>query len=330
MVFPILQESGVDLPPSSPLVPTLESPVTGSHTELHGQEELALKHIMQFLQNELERWSQTHNENRREIIEDLQRCQLKGKRVEREWNRATDSHILLSRRVERMRADNEMLRDVVTQLQSISADGPSAHTTASLTTIKEKLWEGILKIPPEKKRHITLIKKLTQTKFNADNEKHRALFDKFFQLHHIAPNSELHIPFELGTAGILGLQNLVYLTERYPTFARAWSSDNLIRFVQSGLQLTILLTHILGLQDSDPNRAVILPHETLLKSFLRLLDHNKAFEELYCISFGLYEKALRAGSTYPLQQVEHDIMELLHSQPPNLAQLYHRAQLDLK
>jgi len=332
MIFPTLQPQthAPELALPSPLIPSNNESAVETATKLDGQEARVQEQIMWFLKNELDRWTQRHLENRREIVDDLQRSQMKGKKVEREWNRATDTHTLLSRRVERMRADNELLREVVAQLQNISAEGPSAHTTASLTTIKDKLWEGILKIPPEKKRHITLIKKLTQTRFNSENDKHCALFDKFFQLHGIAPESEHHAHFELGTAGILGLQNLVYLTERYPVLATTWASENFPRFVQSGLKLTLLLTHILGLQDSDPNRAVILPHETLLKSFLRLLDHNKAFEELYCISYGLYMKAVRSASPNPLEQVEHEVIELLRNQPLNLSDLYHRAQLDLK
>jgi len=227
-----------------------------------------------------------------------------------------------------MRDENETLRETITQLQNIFSDGPSASAAASLATIKDKLWEGSLKISPDKKRHINLIRKLTQTKFNPANEKHRALFAKFLQLHSSQPietisEAEWNL-FELGTAGILGLQNLVYFSERYPTLARQMSARHLGEFSQTGVSLTRLLMGILGLQHKEQN--AMLPHSTITKTFVRLLDHPKAFEELYCVCFRLYDQAVTSGVAEPLKTVERQISDLLLASPESLQQLIARAE----
>ena len=136
-------------------------------------------------------------------------------------------------------------------------------TITALNSIREKLWDGSLQIDPEKKRHINLLKKLTLTAFNRTNEKHAALLQKFLQLHQSYkaempieeqwrllgfPNSDGN---ELDTTGILGLQNLVYFSERNNQLARAMNSQTSFHFPSVGISITALLITILNLCSND-------------------------------------------------------------------------------
>lgn len=108
------------------------------------------------------------------------------------------------------------------------------------------------------------MKKLTLTRFNPSNEKHAALLQKFLQLHNNFrqdtrideqwqslgfPNTSCGI--ELDTTGILGLQNLVYFSERNNPLARKMNSAESYHFPSVGISVTALLITILNLCASD-------------------------------------------------------------------------------
>ena len=117
---------------------------------------------------------------------------------------------------------------------------------ASLNTIKEKLWEGTLQINQQKTQHINLLKRLTATRFNPGNEKHNALLQKFLQ-HHGITEDAMEAGFGESDSSILGLQNLVYFSERYNQLARKMNNNPDISFPRVGISITAMLTSVLHL-----------------------------------------------------------------------------------
>jgi len=294
--------------------------------------ESIIRNISEFVSSELRQWNESHQKQLGDLAKTQKQIDHQITKYDKELKRLDQRSFLLNKRIENIKVENQTLQETISQLENILKNVPDA--VQGLTHIKDKLWEGALQINPEKKRHIHLLKKLTLTRFNSSNEKHAALLQKYLQLHNnYSPDlsveeqwAQLGFPHDssnsLDTTGILGLQNLVYFSERNTTLARKMYSSKEYHFPSVGVSVSALLITILGLCSNESN----LPANEITKTFVRLMDHPKAFEELYCVCLRLYDKAVQAGDTDPLKTTETQIRALLVASPKDLQQLINNSE----
>jgi len=262
---------------------------------------------------------------------DDQQVQIKQTRNQaREVRRLRERNELLNKQLVALHGENTNLRETIAELEEkITREQNSPEVKAILEEIKEKLWGSSLRISPEKKKRISLLKRLSQTRFKASNEKHCALLMRLWQLHSSSSEPqwtmlgfETEDPgSELGKTGILGLQNLVYFSERYNSLAKLGGRTSPYKWALAGISITALLTSLLHLHGDKGFFSDLAPNG-LFKTFIQLMDHPKAFEELYCVCFMIYDHLIKSDPNADAKELtKQKLKEILLTDPHDLQEL---------
>jgi len=290
----------------------------------------ATERIISFIEQQLDQLQQIHKRELAKMI-DEQQAQVKQTRNQaREVRRLRERNELLNKQLVALHGENTNLRETIAELEEkITREQTSPEVKAILEEIKEKLWGSSLRISPEKKKRISLLKRLSQTRFKASNEKHCALLMRLWQLHSSLSEPqwtmlgfETEDPgSELGKTGILGLQNLVYFSERYNSLAKLGGRTSPYPWALAGISITALLTSLLHLH-GDKGFFTDLAPNGLFKTFIQLMDHPKAFEELYCVCFMIYDHIIKSDPNADAKELtKQKLKEILLTDPHDLQEL---------
>uniref|UniRef100_A0A383WJC3 ELMO domain-containing protein n=1 Tax=Tetradesmus obliquus TaxID=3088 RepID=A0A383WJC3_TETOB len=136
-------------------------------------------------------------------------------------------------------------------------------------------------------------------------------------------------------AGLFGLDNLLYLGTRHPVLfsqllhkTQGSRSDWEYPFAVAGLNLTFVLSELLGIAGSSPGK---LPTTAAGRAFCALLaESDTAFEEVYCAAFALLDRVwLARKASYMqfnavLKEVRAQLEAALQARPRNIQQLQQR------
>jgi len=293
--------------------------------------------IVDYIDEQLTVLQESYRTKITDLVSEREKLSVQWRKQKREIRKMNDRNDRLSKQLTLLHSENQNLRDSISQVESmISKGSTSEEVLGVLKDIKEKLWGEAMSIAPEKKKRIVLLKRLSQTRFNPSNQKHCLLLSKLWSLHSSTPLTEgeqwKQIGFEssnpgseLGKTGILGLQNLVYFSERYTSRAKKMASTDCYKWAQAGVSLTSLLSSLLHVQgegaESDAVSDVPL-NGIINQTFVNLMDHPKAFEELYCVCFMLFDKLVQTMNIEEAHNAtQQKLKELLLTDPKNLEEL---------
>jgi len=178
-----------------------------------------------------------------------------------------------------------------------------------------------------KLKRITVLRKLSETSFNGQNTKHGELVAKLVRntfgenIPHdplLALGFTSNLEKDLEKTGVLGLLNMVYISERYQSFLRKIIHRGVYPFAQAGLAITSLLATLLDLEGNKVSTEI----STV---FLNLMDtHPKTFEEMYCAGVRLYDNATKEPGVTPHQALHNTgqtLRSMLSKKPKTLADL---------
>lgn len=183
-------------------------------------------------------------------------------------------------------------------------------------------------------RRLGILKALSQTPFNGENEGHRHLLNKLWKRLH--PNDPEDADRDWGVLGfdnppeevyerehMLALHQLGYFAERCKSMLEKIIDDHekgkSFPLGEIGLKLTSSTLWLLD-DNSESN-------EELDKTFLMLMAHPKAFEEIYCIALRVSRRMWRMappGEQHVdriVSQTESNVLQLLQQRPSDLQEL---------
>lgn len=185
---------------------------------------------------------------------------------------------------------------------------------------------------PAKLKRIMVLRKLSETAFNAQNAKHAELLSKLTKntFGDNIPGDPLaalgftvNLEKDLEKTGVLSLLNMVYLSERYQAFIAKIVARNSYPFAQAGLSITSLLATLLDLEGHKVSTDIS-------KVFLNLMDtHPKTFEEMYCAGVRLYDNATKDPDVTPSQALHttgQALRSMLSKKPQTLEDLMRMAR----
>jgi len=305
--------------------------------QLNKVREQKTERIVDYIELQLKDLQSTHQKQVESIMSVNEGKMSQVRKKTREIKKLTDHNNLLDSQLASLYNENVVLRERISQLEEAITRGPeNAAVAAVLKDIKDKLWGDTLKISPEKRKRIVLLKKLSQTRYKPTNEKHCALLNRLWTLH-CGEDTEPKWPGlgfetknpgdEMGKTGILGLQNLVYFSERYTELAKARSRTDKYRWALAGISITALLTSLLHLHGDKGFFSAFAPPSGIFKTFTNLMNHSKAFEELYCVCFMLYDNIINTErNVNALERTKQKLQDLLLTNPHDLQELIQNAK----